>query len=358
MFAKMKYIARRAMSVLFVLSISLTLTSTAFAGTNQAANYVFAGPVFGLTAAPDNSLLAADFGAGVVELRKGKGKLVASLPGISDVDPVGRSDLFAITGGGDSSTSGKLFRVSRGKVREIADLAAYENEVNPDGGDINPNPFDVEVLKGGKALVADAGGNDLLVVDMKGNIDWIATLPEELVSTANAKTLANCPTPPSPDLEFVCGLPDMMPAQAVATSVAVGPDGAYYMGELKGFPGPLGMSRIWRIEPGTLHAKCGTDPACSVVASGFTSIVDLVFGPNGKLYVVEMDEASFLAVELAGLTGQALVGGTVNACDFHTWQCSEVATDLQMPVAAAVDKRGIVSVVISPFFNTQVITLP
>ncbi len=212
--------------------------------------------------------------------------------------------------------------------------------------------------KSGKALVADAGGNDLLVVDMKGNIDWIATLPEELVSTDNAKTLANCPTPPSPDLEFVCGLPDMMPAQAVATSVAVGPDGAYYMGELKGFPGPLGMSRIWRIEPGTLHAKCGTDPACSIVASGFTSIVDLTFGPNGKLYVVEMDEASFLAVELAGLTGQALVGGTVNACDFHTWQCSEVATDLQMPVAAAVDKRGIVSVVISPFFNTQVITLP
>ncbi len=46
-----------------------------------------------------------------------------------------------------ADTSGKLFRVSRGKVREIANLAAYENEVNPDGGDVDPNPFDVEVLE-------------------------------------------------------------------------------------------------------------------------------------------------------------------------------------------------------------------
>ncbi len=88
MFAKMKsYCASRNVRVLFVLSISLTLTSPAVAGTNQAANYAFAGPVFGLTAAPDNSLLAADSGAGVVELRKGKGKLVASLPGISRCRP-------------------------------------------------------------------------------------------------------------------------------------------------------------------------------------------------------------------------------------------------------------------------------
>lgn len=358
MFIKMKSIARRAVSVLFVLGISLSLTSTAFAGTSRPAAYTFAGPVFGLAAAPDNSLLAADSGAGVVELRKGAGKLVAALPGVSDVSPVGRGDLFAITGGGDGDTSGRLFRISRGKVKEIANLAAYEAAVNPDGGEVDSNPFDVEVLKGGKALVADAGGNDLLVVDMKGKIDWIATLPDELVSTENAKKLANCPNPPSPELEFVCGLPDMMPAQAVATSVAVGPDGAYYVGELKGFPGPLGVSRIWRIKPGTLHAQCGTDPACSIVANGFTSIVDLAFGPKGKLYVVEMDEASFLSVELPGLTGQALVGGTVNACDIRTWQCSEVATGLQTPSAVAVDKRGIVSVAVSALANAQVITLP
>jgi hypothetical protein len=129
--------------------------------------------------------------------------------------------MFAVTGGGEAETAWKLFRVSRGGVREIADLLAFETEVNPDGGVIDSNPFDVEVLSGGKALVADAGGNDLLIIDSQGNIDWVATFPVELVSTENVKNLVGCPTPP-PGLEFVCDLPEMMPAEAVPTSIAIG----------------------------------------------------------------------------------------------------------------------------------------
>jgi hypothetical protein len=34
-----------------------------------------------------------------------------------------------------------------------------------------------------------------------------------------------------------------------------------------------------------------------VVADGFTSIVDLTFGPDGTLYDVELDEASWAALE-------------------------------------------------------------
>src|SRR6185436_18543992 len=102
----------------------------------------------------------------------------------------------------------------------------------------------------------------------------------------------NCPNA-APAFAFVCGLPPIMNAQPVTASVAIGPDGAIYVGELKGFPAPTGMSKIWRIEPGTLHAQCGTSPACRVVASGFTSIVDLTFGPGGTLYVVELDEATW-----------------------------------------------------------------
>ena len=41
---------------------------------------------------------------------------------------------------------GKLYRVSRGSTREIADLFAFESRVNPDGGITDTNPFDVEVL--------------------------------------------------------------------------------------------------------------------------------------------------------------------------------------------------------------------
>jgi hypothetical protein len=317
--------------------------------------YPFVTPTFGLAAAPDGSLFVADAGSGIVQLRKGQGSLVASLPGVTDIAPIGRGSLFAITGGMEAPTDGHLYAVSRGSTRQLADLAGFEAAVNPDGGEIDSNAFAVAALTGGRALVADAGGNSLLVVDRNGVIDWVATLPDELVSTANAKALAGCPNPP-PDFAFVCDLPATIPAQAVATSVVVGPDGAYYVGELKGFPGPVGESRIWRIEPGTRHAQCGVSPACTVVADGFTSIVDLSSGPDGTIYVTEIDEASFLAVEL----GIGTVGGTVNACNPTTWVCTAIATGLPIPAATTVSKTGTVYTLINALIPgaAQVITLP
>ena len=316
-------------------------------------NFDFGTPLFGLDTAPDGSLLVADGGSGIVELRNGVGSLVAELPGVADVASIGRGNMFALA-------NGMLYRVSRGNAQAIADLGAFEAEVNPDGGEIDSNPFDVAALNGGTALVADAAGNDLLAIDMRGNVDWIATFPDELVPTDNIQNLIGCPSAP-PELAFVCGIP-MMPAQAVPTSVAIGPDGAYYVGELKGFPGPLGMSRIWRIQPGTRHAQCGSSPACSVVASGFTSIVDLAFGPDGTLYVVEFDEASFMAVELEfffGIPGLTQ-GGTVNACDLSSGTCSVVAGELPLPIAAAAHRDGTLYAAIGSLIPgaAQVITLP
>jgi hypothetical protein len=300
------------------------------------AAFPFATPVFGLADAPDGSLLVADAGAGIVELRKGKASLVAELPGVSDVAPIGRGVMFATTGGNPEGpnppTAKKLYRVSRGSVREIADLGAFEARVNPDGGAIDSNPFDVAILNGGSVLVADAAANALLIVDNKGDVDWVATLPNELVPTANVKSLAHCPAGP-PD---ICNLPDMIPAQPVTASVAIGPDGAYYVGELKGFPAPTGRSRVWRIEPGTRHAQCGTSPACSIVETGFTSIIDLSFGPDGTLYVTELDEASWFAIE-GGFGGA--IGGTVNACQLGG-SCTPLASGLTMPIATTVDKSG------------------
>jgi hypothetical protein len=297
-----------------------------------AAQPTFASPVFGLATAPDGSLLVADAGAGIVELRDGATRLIASLPGVSDMAPIGRTDMFAVTGGGTGPGAAKLYRVVKDKVLMLADLGRFEATINPDGQEINPNPFDVATLSNGRALVADAGGNSLVLFD-KGKLDWVATLPPALVSTSNIKTLFGCPAGP-PD---ICGLPEQMPAQAVATSIAIGPDGAYYMGELKGFPAPAGESRVWRIEPGAHHATCGTSPDCRVVADGFTSIVDLAFGPDGTLYVVELDEASWFAVEVLQ---PAMAGGTVNACDLDAGTCATVATDLTMPIAVTVGSSG------------------
>ena len=118
----------------------------------------------------------------------------------------------------------------------------------------------------------------------------------------------------------------MIPAQPVATSVAVGPDGAYYVGELKGFPAPTGESRVWRIEPGARNVQCGESKKCTLVLDGFTSIIDLTFGPDGRLNVAQIDDASWLAMEV----GVGL-GGSVRSCDLATddvsGECDEVAAE-------------------------------
>ncbi len=94
----------------------------------------------------------------------------------------------------------------------------------------------------------------------------------------------------------------MLPSEAVATSVTVGADGYYYVGELRGLPATPGKSQVWRIAPDSVNAVC--DPAapatgaCQRYADGFTSIVDLDAAADGSLYVVELVKQSWLQWEL------------------------------------------------------------
>jgi hypothetical protein len=69
----------------------------------------------------------------------------------------------------------------------------------------------------------------------------------------------------------------------VATSVAIGPDGAYYVSELGGSPRRADVAHL-AIEPDARHVHCDPDVSdgpCTMVADGFTSIVDLTFGQMG-----------------------------------------------------------------------------
>ncbi|MEO8477947.1 MAG: ScyD/ScyE family protein [Actinomycetota bacterium] len=320
----------------FVAALSLaTVLPLMLSGPAGAAvpSYDFVTPLFGLAAAPNGNLFAADAGQGVVKLDADAGSLVVKLKGVDDVAALGHGKLLALTGGGPRARDASLYRVVGGRKHRIASLGAYEAAKNPDGGEIDSNPFAVAALGAHKALVADAGGNSVLHVNAHGRVNWVATLPDELAPTDNAKQLAGCPDA-SPDLAFICDLPDMIPGQAVATSVAVGPDGAWYVGELRGFPAPTRMSKVWRIEPGTRHAHCGSDPRCTVAFDGFTSIVDLSFTWDGTLLVTEIDEASWFAVEVGGSKG-----GTVNACEIGGY-CMKVAADLPMPTAATSERGG------------------
>ncbi|HZD18459.1 MAG TPA: ScyD/ScyE family protein, partial [Actinomycetota bacterium] len=248
----------------------------------------FAGPLFGLGTDVDGGVVVADAGRGVA---RADGTLIAELPGVTDVTASDQGWLWAITGLGAPKEQ-ELFKVTMdGTVTEFADLGAYEAKHNPHPAEVDSNPFSVIDLGGGEAAVADAGGNTLLKVDKRGKVKLIAVLPDELVPTDNAKAIieeivgnllgqeVSCeeglPAEAPPEAQEICELPDMIPAEPVATSVAIGPDGDLYVSELKGFPAPLGRSRVWRISSNARNADCGRSPLCSVAYEGFTSIVDL-----------------------------------------------------------------------------------
>jgi hypothetical protein len=303
----------------------------------------FGGPLFGLATAPNGDLLVADAGIGIISIRRGKVGKTIELPGVTDVSPIGSGSMWVATGamgappeGPQNDTGQGLYRVSRGEQKKVANLFEFEALYNPHnpGGQSPPdsNPFDVQSFGPNAALVVDAGGNDLLQVNKHGEVNVLAVFPNELVSTANIKQLAGCPSPAP-----FCGLPDFIPAQAVPTSIAVDRHGYIYVGELKGFPAPTGESNIWRVSPHANWAQCGASPDCvKVFDGGFTSIIDLAFGPGGKLYVAEIDEASWAAVEIFGTP----TGGAIKACNVKSGICHKVASGIPELTAITFGKDG------------------
>ena len=176
---------------------------------------------------------------------------------------------------------GKLVRMNpAGSWRYMADVTGYEGIANPDGGAYDSNPYAVFSAPGRRRIVADAGGNDLLQVTNDGQISTLAVFPDRIV-----------PYPPM----FGGG---EGPQQAVPTSVTQGPDGAFYVGQLTGFPFIPNASNVYRLVP-------GGQP--QVYAAGFSFIHDLTFGPDGSLYVLQFDD-DLLSCELFGVcTGGRLI---------------------------------------------------
>jgi sugar lactone lactonase YvrE len=119
-------------------------------------------------------------------------------------------------------------------------------------------------------VITDAGGNSLLGA-AHGDISTLAVFPNRLV--------------PNP-----FGGPDI-PMQAVPTTVTRGPDGALYVGQLTGFPFPVGGANVYRVEPGETP---------EVFLSGFTNIIDIAFGPDGSLYVLEIAHNGLLSGDPTG----------------------------------------------------------
>ena len=190
--------------------------------------------------------------------------------GPADISLHGRGGAYMVVGGGPTPDFKKLVRMSpNGRVRTVADLGAYEELNNPDGVLVESNPYAVLALPG-KRIVVDAAANDLLQVDANGDISTLAVFPGR------------------PNLLFPFGPPNF---EAVPTTVALGPDGAFYVGELTGFPFPVGEAQIYRIPK---NHKPSKPP--KVYLEGFTHIIDIAFDEDGNLYVLEISTISLLDV--------------------------------------------------------------
>jgi sugar lactone lactonase YvrE len=177
-----------------------------------------------------------------------------------------------------------------GDWRFGADVATYERTANPDGRQLDSNPYAVLAEPGGRVVV-DAGGNSLLRVAADGRISTIAVLPTLPTSEVNS-------------------------GDPVPTCVTVGPDGAYYVGILAGLPFRDGAARVYRVVPGEAPAEYLT---------GFKTITDIDFDAAGDLYVLQHS---------SGATGVAGPGSLVRVAPDGTR--ATVLDGLTMPTSVVV----------------------
>jgi hypothetical protein len=203
------------------------------------------------------------------------------------------------------ATSGWLLKVGAdGALEPVADIAQFEADHDPDaefGGEVDSNPYGIIATEDGIA-VADAGGNDVLLVGDDGSISFVVGLLP-ITLELSAEEAAAMGMLPEGEGEAPAEGSISMPMQAVPTSLALGPDGALYVGQLTGAPFPVGGASVWRVVP-------GEDP--TEYATGFSSIMGLGFGPDGTLYVAEMVHDGLMSLFAGGEDGPPPLGAVMS----------------------------------------------
>jgi hypothetical protein len=178
-----------------------------------------------------------------------------------------------------ASAFGTLRLISGEKTR-VVDIAAFAaahpqppSSLGTVPGEVawDSDPYDVAAYRGGWA-VADAGANDVLYVSATGRVSILARFPA-VAEQVPAGVLGN-PTPITVE------------AQAVPTSVAIGPDRALYVSLLRGVPSNPGTAYIYRVVP-------GQQPA--IWARGLTTVTAIAFDRQGRLLATELNTGGLLS---------------------------------------------------------------
>ena len=226
-------------------------------------------------------------------------------------DPAVRAENEA----GGPSQLGKLFQVdpASGELTEIADVAGFETTGNPDGDVLDANPYSLAVLPDGALAVVDAGANALYRVDLDGTITTLAVFPSRLALL------------PDGSVEI--------PMKSMPDAVVAGPEDDLYVGELTGFPFPVGGANVYRVD------AAGIDPVLH--ADGFTNIIDIAFAPNGDLYVLEFNAGGMANIDPANPA--TLTGDLIRVTPDN--QREVVVSGLVTPTGLAIANDGAIYVV-------------
>ena len=176
---------------------------------------------------------------------------------IEVTDPVNLTDVAVSpkdgTGWGigpDENDEGHLFhQLADGTVVDVLNIADYQaGDPDPVDHDDPPiptesNPYGLTVMRNGDALIADAAGNDIIRVTPDGHARTVARFD------CSRSRPIRCRQRSGP-------LPPTIARRSGADIRDDRPDGAIYVGELKGFPFRPGTSNVWRIAPNAHGAWC------------------------------------------------------------------------------------------------------
>ena len=252
------------------------------------------------------TILVADGGTSTVSKlsRKKLYKVFETPEGLGAVGMNARGDTaYGIQQGdaaeGGPATKAELVITSKKRVTHTADLLAYDQAKNPDqaisygidnptpcqekafaawggaryAGGVDSHPYAVAPLDKSSWVVADAGGNDLLKVDEKGNVSTLAVLPRQ-ATTITAEGAA------------ALGLPDCVIGatynfEAVPTDVEVTKDG-FLVSLLPGGPEDPSLGARGSV----VHVD--GQGMTHLVAGGFLGATNLAVDPTGSIYVAEL----------------------------------------------------------------------
>jgi len=157
-----------------------------------------------------------------------------------------------------------------GAVTQVADLGAYEIANNPDGTDVNPNLFGMDIGADGQLYVADAGGNTVYKVDpTSGQFSLLGIVPERTPAGEQVSPTA------SPVASPAAGQSGNL--QPVPTAVHVGADGNVYVGLLGALVPGVGAITVAQAD-GTFRD----------VVTARTAVVGVALSPDGRLFASEI----------------------------------------------------------------------